>query len=244
MNQLSCTVSLISIFAATTLSGCILSPDYDVQYFDIGGADCLEGRLLFFSPEPEFTDSYIRQVSEQDEFSVNPNEHTPIDFNQSDPFPIELPVPIHYNDKRIDNVYVGSDGTIGLGAEGAGNGTLLEHFTTDQVSVFPLDASVAGASTRYFVSDDDVVITYMDAEGTQAQCHFMGLSQGACDIALCYPAIGTMSRGGVVGLPKPPYLGRGIAPFDPESFVEGLQQSNLCVDSRPRLKAESPEGPR
>lgn len=232
MKRLSCFFTLFGIGSIAMVSGCIpeiLGPiDYNVQYFEAGGADCLEGKLLYFEALPGDTARYRRLVGEQTTLPVAPNGHPRIDFTQSDPFKLVFPSGIRYGDETYEVLYIGSDGAISLGGVGTGNDSLRQHFLSVQVSVLPLNARATGSSVLYSATQNDIVVTYMDVGGTTAQCQFMRMGDGYWDIALSYPVVGT-TRGGVVGLPKPPYLDHSLVTFNVDAFVAQLIKSNLCA---------------
>lgn len=222
-------------------AGCSSLEEYNTQSFAAGGATCLSGKQLYLGHQQfDFLDKssayfhYSRFVTDVSALPIDPSSHEVIDFSQSDPFELQLPtgIEVTYYRQQFNVLFIGSDGTIAFGIPGTGNSSLVELFSSDQISLLPVDATVEGATTRYSVSDDEVVITYDSVEGNTFQCEFI-LREGLQDgIFISYLSVSRNTRDGVVGLPDTshPALLRsdGLEQFlASSSFTE----SNLCRNS-------------
>jgi len=217
---------LAALLAAGVLSGCVRQyQDSNVQSFEPGGAVVLDGKQLYLTysrnafddvlanngakitPEWGYPPYYYRAVSEQREFLVDPAEHAPVDFSASDPFLIpgsdgDFPTP-------YSGTYIGSDGTISFSEPGLGNGNLAEHFSTRQISLLPIDATVDGARVTYGVLPTTLVVTYENVGGSSVQFIMGALEEQQFsgfaafhpdDIIITYQQVSGDTRAGVVGI--------------------------------------------
>jgi hypothetical protein len=224
-------VRLLGIMLLTSLGpGCTVQyQDSNVQAFAAGEAAILDGKQLYLTRERARFDNvlaagekitapwgeppyYYRAVTEQSDFLVNPTDHETIDFTVSDPFLVpgtvnDMPEPWNFFDLPV---YVGSDGTIAFGEPGAGNATLGDHFSTQQVSLLPLDASLEGARVSYALLSNMLVITYENAGGNSVQFIMAELYERPempglgrlewDDIVITYREVSESVRPGVVGI--------------------------------------------
>lgn len=233
-------------------SGCIVEyQDSNVQRFGPGEAAVLNGKQLYLTRERArfhhvveggggkitapwgWPPYYYRAVTEQSEFLVDPTGHETIDFTVSDPYLLpgsedsESGFPSDHG-----GVYVGSDGTIAFAQPGAGNTTFPEFFSTTQVSVLPMDATVEGARVSYGTISDILVVTFENVEGNSVQCIMMSFpgsgnlpgieSLNYDDIVITYREVGESTRAGVVGIS---WL--SLETFDPQSattFLAGFEE--------------------
>ena len=231
------------IFVGILLPGCVVDyRDSNVQSFGPGEAVVLDGKQLYFtggrdSFDEAVSDStskltrpwglppfYYRVVTEQSEFLVDPVDHTPVDFTESDPFLIPgsdgggFPT-------LFRGVYIGSDGTISLGGPGYGNGTLTDHYSSTQISVLPMDATVEGARVTYGVVAHAFVVTFENVDGNSVQVlkvvGYDGVERSPVlgqfineDIVIVYRSVNENTRAGVVG------ISGGYAYDDAESVEE------------------------
>lgn len=216
------------------LSGCIQEfRDSNIQSFAAGEAVVLDGKQLYFTGNRLFFDEvlaegdtkltpiwgqppyWFRAVTEQSEFPVDPTEHTLVDFSESDPFYI-----LGSNSGNVPSpflgTYIGSDGTISFSEPGTGNGSFAEFFSSTQISLLPLDATVTGARVTYGVVSGLLVITFQNVDGNDVQCiqadnqtdtSFPGTGPiGYSDIVITYKQVSENTRAGVVGIAWADYL--------------------------------------
>lgn len=229
------------VFFACTLTGC-LAEEYNTQSFDAGGATCLSGKQLSFvdlldlNLDVEKTLPYGHQyrfVSNQSTLPVDPAGHETIDFTRADPFELMLPngIEFGYYHQRFGTLFIGSNGTIAFETPGTGGDNLLDAFSSDQILLLPVDATVAGASVRYAMLDGKIVITFENVGGSTFQCELFVQGELNEPIRITYPVVGEDTRAGVVGIPD--RFHGAILSFDSiEQFLESkFEETNLCEDS-------------
>ena len=232
MNIRSMTFAAGILFLAGTLSGCYVE-EYNTQRFGAGEATCLSGKRLFFDDRSNPQKSAPlphrdRFVSEQTTLPIDPTEHETADFSQADPFTWALSSDIDFVDPEspFATLFIGSDGTIAFGAPGTGNRTLIDYYSSFQISLLPVDATLGGA-VRYGIHGDAVVITYENVGGNTFQCELYIRGDRLEDIVFSYPMVGENTLVGVVGNQSASPPGGDLDVFVAITFVD----SNLCEDS-------------
>ena len=231
-------------------SGCYREyRDSNVQSFEPGEAVVLDGKRLYFTrSQDSFEDVvasssskltpiwgaqpyYYRAVSEQREFLVDPSDHKPVDFSSSDPYGIPGSGTSNFP-SNFFGTYVGSDGTISFSWPGQGNGDLVAHFSSQQISLLPIDATVGGARVTYEAISDMFVVTFENVSGNSMQfIMFAGYSEEARppgldgfhpdDIIIIYQAVSEDTRAGVVGI-----SGGGIWDTSPQGLEDFFEEFN------------------
>jgi len=222
----------------TAFPGCIPPEEYNTQSFEAGEAICLSGKQLYFGIPPDALKSapwfhFSRYAIEQGMLPEDAAGHDVVDFSRADPFEWKLPTDItfYYYNQRFDTLYIGSDGTIAFGTMGTGNDTLLHAFSSDQVSLLPVDAAIEGATVRYAVADGKLVVTYQNVAGStfQGELFFGGdVGQG---YRFTYLAVSDKTLAGVVGIPDRFHTNILISDSIEQFLVSWYTESNLCVDS-------------
>jgi len=208
MNKRSVALAVVVVFLAVAFPGCFPVSDYHTQSFDIGEASALSGKQLRFiardfvvekrSPAP----GYNREIFDQTSLPIDPSNHQRIDFSQSDPFAVSLPSSSEFAffGRLQADLFIGSDGTISFGGPGTGNADLVAYFSSDQISLLPVDATVEGSTTSYVLFEDGIIISYQNVSGNTFQCELhLGPNQ-RFNITITYAVVDGNSRSGVVGL--------------------------------------------
>ena len=225
------------------LPGCFPGFDYNTQSFAAGEATSLSGRQLYFNAEDfgtvktSLVPHYLRFVSERTTLPVDPADHDTIDFSQADPFELTLPDGVYaaYFGEPYTTLYIGSDGTIAFGTRGTGNGNLLDYFSSNQISLLPVDATVEGARITYAIYDYNIVVTFENVSGSTFQCELFLLGWQFYNIAVTYTVVSENTRAGVVGLADHHWLGHGeggVEGFLERSYVESnLTESTLRTNT-------------
>ena len=245
-----CVRSFGMVLAIALLSGCYQEyRDSNVQSFGQGEAVVLNGKQLYLTfARRDFDEAiarneskiiplwgsppfYYRLVTEQPEFHVDTADHEIVDFSASDPFMIPGSDDPDFP-SFFEGVHIGSDGTISSREPGLGNGNLMEHFSTVQLSLLPIDATVEGAVVTYGVLPDVLVVTYENVSGSSVQCIMVRNAIEAQrfpsigplsydDIVITYREVSENTRAGVVGVSwesfrdaPPEYMTQFLAEFN------------------------------
>lgn len=155
----------IAAAVSFSLAGCPKSTDrtdWFTQVF-VGGND-LDGLALNFTPD-DGPNGYIQTNSVASDFPTDPTGGLILDFEaMGDPVMAgtaggeELP----FYGELYDTLYLSSEGWISYGEEGTAPTTLGAHFSTAQISVLPVDATVEGSMVSYLQDDEKLVVTYED----------------------------------------------------------------------------------
>jgi hypothetical protein len=163
-------VLTLGVAAALSLSlaGCPKSTDrtdWFTQVFTDGND--LDGLQLNFTPD-DGPNGYTQVNSVVSDFPTDPTGGLILDFDaMGDPVMAgteggeEVPF---YGD-LYDTLYLSSQGWISYGEEGTAPTTLGSHFSTAQISVLPVDATVDGSMVSYLQDDEKLVVTYEDVPG-------------------------------------------------------------------------------
>lgn len=236
MKNFSGYTAAVAMLAAATLAGCPKPADLHTQV--LSNPNTIDGKQLYFIPsdtEKRAGDEFYSRVVTADntEFPVDPTDHTVIDFGAGDPAVVELSEPVFYFGEAYSTIYVGSNGTIGLGAAGAGNDSLANHFASPEISLLPVDATVAGSVVTVAEFSDNVVVTFDNitvnaVTGNQFQAEFIKTRGIDGDIALTYPEVTTTAEG-IVGLSNGQLADASQAEID--AFVGRFRSSNLNANS-------------
>ncbi len=213
---------MVALVATATLAGCPPKVDtVHTQEFAAGQID-LEGKQLYYQPKG---DSYSRTVTDGvTDFKVLPAGHTVIDFSNATS--VEVPLggaQIEYFGNLYSQLFVGSDGTVAFGAAGTGNASLEAHFSANQISLLPVDATASG-EVSYGVFTDSVVVTFDAVDGSSFQGEFFIAGDMDRDIAISYPVVDA-GAAGVVGLSNGQLVGLDAAAI--ASFLETFENSDL-----------------
>ena len=238
----------IAALTALTLTSCTAPIDYHTQSVDAGGATCLNGKQLYFARSPRYDAQepqlvldfgyYDRFVRDQTELPVGTEGHEAVDFSMADPFRVPLPqgASIPYYGFPANMLYIGSDGTIGMGPGEPNNATLRDHFNVRQISLLPVDATVAGATVSYSITSAEIVVTFDDVDGNTVQCQLFLSGEAQSEIAITYASVNANTLAGVVGLSNGQELPFGRTEIQETDFVgDRFVESDLCVDSPPRI---------
>ena len=234
----------VAMLAATTLAGCPRGEELHTQ--DLASASVLDGKQLYFIPSDtenkRLGDAfYVRIVQDLPTPGQLPS---PTAGDQVVEFPegggsvaIALDEPVMYYGAWYDSISIGSDGTVGLGQAGGGNDTLEEHFASPQVSLLPINATLAGTEVTVSQDADEVVVTFDNVViGTDTdfttdnafQVEFFKTRGIDGDIAISYANVSAQGSG-IVGLSNGQLAGATEAEI--ASFLRGFKDSNLTVDA-------------
>lgn len=174
------------------------------QEFEAGAND-LEGKQLYFIITPSL-DFYQRSVVDITGLGNDPAGDTVVDVSGG---PVAVPLGVNsisYYGEFYDTIYIGADGTIGMGQPGS-NADLITHFMRPQVSLLPVDTNGAAPGTvSYDVTLlDSVAVTYdgvlAGGATASAQAEFFVRPAEYGDIALTYAEISS-DAAGVIGLSR------------------------------------------
>lgn len=255
LGRSACTLAIAG--AMLVLGGCAPVIDYHTQLFGAGEATCLDGKQLYFARSGYYdtypqhgsrewlaSGYYDRLVVEQSGLPVDTTGHDPVDFSEADPFPVSLPsgVTIPYYGRPAHQLTIKSDGTVGLGSSTPqGNESLTQHFNLRQISLLPVDATVAGARVTYSLTQESAVITFQNVHGNTVQCQLFFRGDQESDIAITYASVSTNTLTGAVGLSNDQGSPPGVSYIREFDFVaESFVASNLCEDSVPRIWLQPP----
>lgn len=223
-----------ALLASALLAGCPVPPAIDFHTEVItAGENELEGKTLYFMPDGSLN-FYSRTVIDGiTEFPVDIESATEVDFEDGDPFEVTLPAgrEILFYGRAYDTIYIGSDGTVSFGEPGVGNDSVINHFSTPQVSLLRVDASEENGTVYYELFENEIVVTYANvlvgttSNSFQAEFFITGAEDG--DVALSYP-VASSTVGGVVGLSNGQLAGANQAQIDAflEEFVESVLVEN------------------
>jgi hypothetical protein len=221
----------VAVLAAATLAGCppVQTVDNNSQDFAAGGAaTSLAGKQLYYMPDGSVS-FYSRTVQDITALPVDAAAHTVVDFTVADPSAVNLAAPgVSFYGVDYQTLWIGSDGTVSFGAPGAGNGNLTDHFTSTQISLLPVDATVAGSTVSVDVAANAVTITFV-VGGDSIQLELFTAGGVADDIAVAYPALGA-DAGGVVGMANGQLAGANAAQQD-AFFEEFGTGSDLATNN-------------
>lgn len=230
-----------AVLAAATLAGCPqpLAVDYHTQVITPGTNE-LQGKTLYFMPDGSLS-FYSRTVIDGvTNFPVDPDTGEVIDFTEADPFEVPLAAgqEVLYYGRIYDSLFIGSDGTVSLGSPGEGNGSLVSHFRTPQVSILPVDATEGNGTVTFEIFQNEVVVSFVNvlvgtaSNSFQAEFFVTGAEDG--DLALSYPVL-SQSTGGVVGLSNGQLAGSNQAQID--AFIGDFTESTLIENNTGTAKA-------
>lgn len=229
-----------AMLAAATLAGCP-APELHTQV--LTNPNTIDGKQLYFIPtdtEKRAGDQfYSRTVVTENSEGLpflevqDTSGHTAIDFTNGDPAQIDLSEPVFYYGALYSTLFVGSDGTIGFGVAGGGNDTLANHFAHPQISLLPVDATLAGSDVTWAEFGDSVFITFenitiAEVTGNSFQAEFRKTRGIDGDIALTYPVVTPLATG-IVGLSNGQL--EGLTADQQATFLNGFVNSNLNQDS-------------
>lgn len=227
-----------AMLAAATLAGCPVATDYNTEVLE--SPNSIDGKQIYFVPsdtEKRAGDKFYSRVitaSDLAELPADPSGHTVISFAEESTVAVDLgDGGVFYFGEYYDLIFVNADGSVGLGAPGAGNGTLAEHFATPQISLLPVDATAGGTVTVGNFEDSVVVtfnnVTIGETTDNAFQVEFFKTRGIDGDIALSYPQVANTAVG-IVGLSNGELAGASQDEID--QFVRRFRNSNLNEDSR------------
>lgn len=227
-----------AMLAAATLAGCPVVTDYNTEVLE--SPNSIDGKQIYFVPsdtEKRAGDKFYSRVitaSDLAELPADPSGHTVISFAEESTVAVDLgDGGVFYFGEYYDMIFVNSDGSVGLGAPGAGNGTLAEHFASPQISLLPVDATAGGTVTVGNFEDSVVVtfngVTIGETTDNAFQAEFFKTRGIDGDIALSYPQVANTAVG-IVGLSNGELA--GASQEDIDAFVRRFRNSNLNEDSR------------
>ena len=192
-----------ALLAVATLAGCPQPvADKHSQEFAAGdAATSLAGKQLYYMPDGRIS-FYSRTVQDQATLPTATTGHTVVDFAVAGSNVVTLPAgsEVMYYGVAYDSMVIGSDGTIAFGGAGTGNASVTAHFSSNQVSVLPVDATGSG-QVSYQVAANAVTVTYEGVDGSTAQSEFFISGDMDQDIAISYPTV-SANAAGVVGLSR------------------------------------------
>ena len=209
-----------------------LQIDFHTQDFATAGAaqTALQGKQLYFMPDSSLSyySRTVQVLNPAGELPVSTLGATPIDFAAGSVQILPAGTTMKFYGRSYATMYVSADGTVSFGALGNGNSSLENHFSSTQVSLFPVDASDEAVGTvSYSVSSTEVVVTFNGVDGSTFQAEFFIANTATAeaeDIALSYPILSDTAQG-IVGLSNDQLAGLTAAQV--ASFLNGLQQSDL-----------------
>lgn len=239
----------VAMLAATTLAGCPRGEELHTQ--NLASASTIDGKQLYFIPSDtenkRLGDAFYVRIVQDLVTDLGlvagtlPNpvdaETTSLDFSISDPVEVPLDEPVMYYGAWYDTIYVGSDGTVGLGQPGGGNTDLEEHFASPQISLLEINAALPGTEVTVEQDADTVVVTFDGVIiGTETtitddnsfQVEFIKTRGNDGDIALSYAKVDAQGDG-IVGLSNGQLAGATEAEI--ATFLRGFKDSNLTVDA-------------
>jgi len=227
-----------AMLAAATLAGCPVATDYNTEVLE--SPNSIDGKQIYFVPsdtEKRAGDKfYSRVITATDlaELPADPSGHTVISFAEESTVAVDLgDGGVFYFGEYYDMIFINADGSVGLGAPGAGNATLAEHFASPQISLLPVDATAGGTVTVGNFEDSVVVtfnnVTVGETTDNAFQVEFFKTRGIDGDIALSYPQVATTAEG-IVGLSNGELAGASQDEID--QFVRRFRSSNLNEDSR------------
>lgn len=224
----------MAVIAAGMLAGCPAPTEYHTQV--LTSPNTIDGKQIYFIPEQADSKragdtNYSRLVSETDLQTLpNTTAGTAVTFPAEGPAEIALSEGVFYFGELYDTLFVSSDGSIGLGQAGGGNATLAAHFSSQQISLLPVDATISGTVTVAETADF-VVVTYsgMTIDGTTDnafQVEFFKTRGIDGDVVLSYPQV-IATADGLIGLSNGELAGATQAEID--AFVAAFVSSNFAV---------------
>jgi len=211
MKKFSGICAAAAVVAATTLQGCILPTPLHTAEFG-AGENNLQGKQLYFMPTPGDA-AYQRTVVDITQLPNDPTGDTEVDFTAKQGGAVEVVLglgnAVNFYGALIESIFIGPDGTIGMGEEGD-NSSLTTHFSVKEVSLLPAD-DVSTGTVSYEVADGDFVTVTFDGVtagggAATAQAEFFINADQYGDIALSYETIST-GAAGIVGLSNGPLAG-------------------------------------
>jgi len=228
-----------ALLAAATLAGC--PPREELHTEVLESASAINGQQLYFIPA--VTDDlkrlgdpfYTRIVQELPTAGQLPN---PTDGGQVVEFVdgsavIALDEPVMFYGVFYNTIVVGSNGTVAFGSASQGNDTLTNHFSSVQVSVLPMNATIAGTTVTVEQSDEAVTVTFEDVViGTDTDFTSdntfqveIFISNGiAGDISVSYVKVDDRGNG-IAGLANGQLI--GLSENEADRFLRGFRESNL-----------------
>lgn len=222
-----------AMLAAATLAGCPKATDYNTQVLE--SPNSIDGKQIYFVPsdtEKRAGDKFYSRVitaSDLAELPADPSGHTVISFAEENVVAVDLgDGGVFYFGEYYDMIFINSDGSVGLGAPGAGNATLAEHFSSPQISLLPVDATAGGTVTVGNFEDSVVVtfnnVTLGETTDNAFQVEFFKTRGIDGDIAVSYPQVANTAEG-IVGLSNGELAGASQDEID--AFVGRFRSSNL-----------------
>lgn len=222
-----------AMLAAATLAGCPKGTDYNTQVLE--SPNSIDGKQIYFVPsdtEKRAGDKFYSRVitaSDLAELPADPSGHTVISFAEESVVAVDLgDGGVFYFGEYYDMIFINSDGSVGLGAPGAGNATLAEHFSSPQISLLPVDATAGGTVTVGNFEDSVVVtfnnVTIGETTDNAFQVEFFKTRGIDGDIAVSYPQVANTAEG-IVGLSNGELAGASQDEID--AFVGRFRSSNL-----------------
>ena len=222
-----------AMLAAATLAGCPKATDYNTQVLE--SPNSIDGKQIYFVPsdtEKRAGDKFYSRVitaSDLAELPADPSGHTVISFAEESVVAVDLgDGGVFYFGEYYDMIFINSDGSVGLGAPGAGNATLAEHFSSPQISLLPVDATAGGTVTVGNFEDSVVVtfnnVTIGETTDNAFQVEFFKTRGIDGDIAVSYPQVANTAEG-IVGLSNGELAGASQDEID--AFVGRFRSSNL-----------------
>jgi hypothetical protein len=226
-----------AMLAAATLAGCPVPTDYNTQVLE--SPNSIDGKQIYFVPsdtEKRAGDKfYSRVVTATDlaELPADPSGHTVISFAEESVVAVDLgDGGVFYFGEYYDMIFINSDGSVGLGAPGAGNATLAEHFSSPQISLLPVDATAGGTVTVGNFEDSVVVtfnnVTIGETTDNAFQVEFFKTRGIDGDIALSWPQVANTAEG-IIGASNGELAGASADEI--ADFVGRFRSSNLNEDS-------------
>lgn len=237
-------LSVVAVIAMAMLAGCPAPDKYNTTV--LKSPNTLDGSQVYFIPiaaskrSGDLTD-YARLLSrsvDNNEVTALPSPttgHEVVAFTNG-VFKKTLSEGVYYFGVPYTDLYIKSDGSVGLGAPGGGNDTLANHFASPQISLLPVNASGAGATVTVGDLADEVVVTFSNVtvdNGVETptsdntfQVELFKTRGIDGDIALSYPIVDPNATG-VVGLSNGELAGADQATID--SFVNGFSASDFTV---------------
>jgi len=236
-------LSVVAVIATAMLAGCPAPDKYNTTI--LKSPNTIDGSQVYFIPiaaskrSGDLTD-YARLLSRSvdlgNEVTALPSPttgHEVVTFTNGE-FQKTLSEGVYYFGVLYTQLFIKSDGSVGLGAPGGGNDTLANHFASPQISLLPVDAT--GGTVTVGDLADEVVVTFSNVtvdNGVETpttdntfQVEFFKTRGIDGDIALSYPIVDPNATG-IVGLSNGELAGADQATID--SFVNGFAASDFTV---------------
>jgi hypothetical protein len=232
-----------ALLATATLAGC--PPREELHTEVLESASSINGKQLYFIPAS--TDDlkrlgdpfYTRIVQDLPTAGQLPNSTDgaeQVEFSGNSAT-IVLDEPVMYYGVFYNTIIIGTNGTVAFGTASAGNDTLTNHFGSVQISVLPLNLSLAGTTVSVEQSDEAVTITFEDvvigtdtaftSDNTFQVEIFVG-GGIAGDVVVSYVKVDDRGNG-IAGLANGQLV--GLSETEADRFLRGFSESNLSQNA-------------